>query len=145
MRRRYPTDLTDAQWGCIEPYITFANRRGRPRIHSLRRVLDAVFYVLRSGCAWRLLPRDFPPWRVVYYYWGSGNGVLRVLSSILTRSCAGACENSRGETPNPAPGDSGLPDRKDNRCRWRAARLRRRRQEGARHSKRHLLVDTEKA
>jgi transposase len=101
MRRRYPTDLTDAQWGCIEPYITFANRRGRPRIHSLRRVLDAVFYVLRSGCAWRLLPQDFPPWRVVYYYWGSGNGVLRVLSSILTRSCAGACENSRGETPNP--------------------------------------------
>jgi putative transposase len=69
MRRRYPTDLSDAEWRCIEPYIRSPNRRGRPRIHSLRRVLDAVFYVLRSGCAWRLLPREeFPPWRVVYYW-----------------------------------------------------------------------------
>src|ERR687895_2480434 len=68
MRRRYPTDLTDAEWRCIEPYIRSPNRRGRPRIHSLRRVLDAAFYLLRSGCAWRLLPRDFPPWRVVYYW-----------------------------------------------------------------------------
>ena len=47
MRRRYPTDLTDAEWKCIEPYIRSANKRGRPKIHSLRRVLDAVFYVLR--------------------------------------------------------------------------------------------------
>jgi putative transposase len=68
MRRRYPTDLSEAEWRCIEPYIRSSNRRGRPRIHSSRRVLDAVFYVLRSGCAWRLLPRDFPPWRVVYYW-----------------------------------------------------------------------------
>jgi len=68
MRRRYPTDLTDAEWRCIEPYIRSANRRGRPTIHCLRRVLDAVFYVLKSGCAWRLLPRDFPPWRSVYYW-----------------------------------------------------------------------------
>jgi len=69
MRRRYPTDLSDAEWRCIEPYIiTPANRRGRPRIYSLRRVLDAVFYVLRSGCPWRLLPFEFPPWRTVYYW-----------------------------------------------------------------------------
>jgi|SRR5215212_3015111 len=69
MRRRYPTDLSDAEWRCIEPYIiTSANRRGRPRIYSLRRVLDAVFYVLRSGCPWRLLPFEFPPWRTVYYW-----------------------------------------------------------------------------
>src|SRR5215207_10574495 len=68
MRRRYPTDLSDLEWRCIEPYVSPPNRRGRPRIHSLRRVLDAVFYVLRSGCAWRLLPREFPPWRVVYYW-----------------------------------------------------------------------------
>jgi putative transposase len=68
MRRRYPTDLSDAEWRCIEPYITATNRRGRPRIYSLRRVLDAVFYLLRSGCAWRLLPCEFPPWRTVYYW-----------------------------------------------------------------------------
>src|SRR3569623_3646931 len=68
MKRRYLTDLSDLEWRCIEPYVSPPNNRGRPRIHSLRRVLDAVFYVLRSGCAWRLLPRGFPPWRVVYYW-----------------------------------------------------------------------------
>src|SRR5215216_4570452 len=68
MKRRYPTDLSDLEWRCIEPYVSPPNRRGRPRIHSLRRVLNAVFYVLRSGCAWRLLPRGSPPWRVVYYW-----------------------------------------------------------------------------
>src|SRR5918998_6736734 len=68
MKRGYLTDLSDLEWRCIEPYVSPPNRRGRPRIHSLRRILDAVFYVLRSGCAWRLLPRGFPPWRVVYYW-----------------------------------------------------------------------------
>jgi putative transposase len=50
----------------IEPYLTSPNKRGRPKIHNLRHVLDAISYVLRSGCAWRLLPREFPPWRSVY-------------------------------------------------------------------------------
>jgi putative transposase len=68
MRRSYPTDLSSTEWECIEPYLTSPNKRGRPKIHSLRRVLDAVFYVLRSGCAWRFLPREFPPWRTVYYW-----------------------------------------------------------------------------
>ena len=68
MKRRYSTDLSDIEWRCIEPYVSPPNRRGRPRIHSLRHVLDAVFYVLRSGCAWRLLPHGFPPWRAVYYW-----------------------------------------------------------------------------
>ena len=68
MKRRYPTDLTKAEWECIEPHIPAAKERGRPRIHSSRCLLDAVFYVLRSGCAWRPLRRDFPPWRTVYHY-----------------------------------------------------------------------------
>jgi putative transposase len=68
MRKRYPTDLTDAEWECIKPHLTSPNKRGRPKIYSSRQVLDAVFYVLRSGCPWRLLPRDFPPWRTVYYW-----------------------------------------------------------------------------
>src|SRR5215208_4217663 len=68
MRRRYSTDLTDAEWECIEPHIRSPSKRGRPKIYSLRHVLDAVFYLLRSGCAWRLLPREFPPWRTVYYW-----------------------------------------------------------------------------
>jgi putative transposase len=68
MRRRYPTDLADAEWECIEPHLRSPNKRGRPKIHGSRHVLNAVFYVLRSGCAWRMLPYEFPPWRAVYYW-----------------------------------------------------------------------------
>ena len=66
--RRYPTDLTDTEWGCLEYLLPAQRASGRPRVHSPRTVLDAIFYVLRSGCPWRLLPRDFPPWRTVYHY-----------------------------------------------------------------------------
>jgi putative transposase len=83
--RRYPTDLTEAEWERIEPYLRSPNRRGRPKIYSLRHVLDAVFYVLRSGCAWRMLPRDFPPWRVVYYWFRKWriNGTWEGLNAAL--------------------------------------------------------------
>ena len=62
----YPTDLSDAEFKHIEPHLPAANHRGRPRMHGLREILNAVFYVLKSGCPWRLLPRDFPPWKTVY-------------------------------------------------------------------------------
>ena len=62
----YPTDLSDAEFRLIEPHLPAANQRGRPRIHDPREILNAVFYVLKSGCPWRLLPRDFPPWSSVY-------------------------------------------------------------------------------
>ncbi len=68
MRKPYPTDLSDDEWKYIEPHVPAPKERGRPRIHSLRDILDAIFYVLRSGCQWRLLPHDFPRWPTVYYY-----------------------------------------------------------------------------
>src|ERR687886_717261 len=68
MKKTYPTGLSDAEWACIESCLPASRVGGRPRIHSPREILDAVFYVLRSGCPWRLLPRDFPPWRTVYHY-----------------------------------------------------------------------------
>src|SRR5215212_2390811 len=64
--RRYPTDLSDDEWRCISPHLLEPAGWGRPRLHGLRTILDAVFYVLRSSCPWRLLPRDFPPWKSVY-------------------------------------------------------------------------------
>jgi putative transposase len=64
--RRYPTDVSDEEWRCICPHLPEPSGRGRPRLHGLRAILDAVFYVLKSGCPWRLLPRDFPPWKTVY-------------------------------------------------------------------------------
>jgi putative transposase len=68
MRRAHQTDLSDAEWGCIEPHVSPPNRRGRPKTHTTREILDAIFYVVRGGCTWRLLPHDFPPWKTVYHY-----------------------------------------------------------------------------
>jgi putative transposase len=68
MKRSYSTDLSDVEWGRLEPHVPAPNGRGRPRLHTTREILDAVFYVLKSGCPWRLLPRDFPPWETVYYH-----------------------------------------------------------------------------
>ncbi len=67
-RRAYQTDLSDEEWEMIEPHLPVTRASGRPRLHPLREILDAVFYVLKSGGAWRLLPHDFPPWKTVYHY-----------------------------------------------------------------------------
>jgi putative transposase len=67
-RQAYPTDLNDTEWGLIEPSLPPPSRTGRPREHSRREILKAIFYIVRSGCAWRLLPHDPPPWKTVYTY-----------------------------------------------------------------------------
>ena len=66
MRTAYPTNLSDAEWSYLEPYLPAPKTIARPKIHHTRKeVLDAIFYILKSGCAWRLLPRDFPPCKTV--------------------------------------------------------------------------------
>ena len=68
VRIPYPTDLTDEQWAILAPLIPPPRREGRPREADMREVVNAILYLLRAGCAWRLLPHEFPPWRTVYYY-----------------------------------------------------------------------------
>jgi putative transposase len=68
IRRAYQTDLSDAEWEHIEPHLPIPGAPGRPRVHPLREILNAIFYVVRSGCAWRLVPHEFPPWQTVYHY-----------------------------------------------------------------------------
>jgi putative transposase len=68
MRKPYSTDLSDDKWNYIEPHMPTPKGYGRPKIHSTREILDAIFYVLRSGCQWRLLPHDFPRWPTVHHY-----------------------------------------------------------------------------
>jgi putative transposase len=68
MRKTYQTDLSDAEWSYIEPHIPTPKAPGRPRVHTSREVLNAIFYIVRSGCAWRLLPHDFPPWKTIHHY-----------------------------------------------------------------------------
>lgn len=87
-RKSYSTDLLDAEWQQIEPLVPKPKTtRGRRREHSLREILNAIFYLLRAGCAWRMLPHDFPPWQTVYHYfrlwridgtWQNINAALRV-------------------------------------------------------------------
>jgi putative transposase len=71
MRKAYQSDLSDAEWSCLQPHLPVPEAPGRPRLHTLREVLDAIFYIVRGGCAWRLLPHDFPPWKTAYHYFRS--------------------------------------------------------------------------
>lgn len=66
--KRYPTDLTDEEWAKIEPFLPRPARRGRRRAVDLREVLNAIRYMARSGGGWRMLPKDFPPWPTVYWW-----------------------------------------------------------------------------
>ena len=70
-RRRYPTDLTDAEWQLLAPLIPAPRPGGRPAIHDRRELVNAMAYWLRAGCAWRLLAHDLPPWPTVYHYFRS--------------------------------------------------------------------------
>jgi transposase len=63
---RYGSDLSDAEWAIIAPFMPPPARTGRPREWPMREIINAIFYVLRAGCAWRLLPKDFPPMTTVY-------------------------------------------------------------------------------
>jgi putative transposase len=65
----YPSDLTDEEWAILGPLITPGRQAGHPQVLELRRVVDAVFYLLRAGCQWRALPHDFPPWAAVFYHY----------------------------------------------------------------------------
>jgi transposase len=65
---RYPTDLMDAEWALVEPHIRPAKRGGRPRTTNMREVVNAILYLLGTGCQWRALPKDFPPRSTVFEY-----------------------------------------------------------------------------
>jgi transposase len=67
-RRRYPTDLTDAEWAQVEPLLPRPAKRGRRPGVDLREILNAIRYLARAGCGWRMLPTDFGPWQTVYWW-----------------------------------------------------------------------------
>ena len=67
-RRAYPSDLTDKQWDMLRALIPLPSLEGRPATVERRELVNAILYVLRSGCPWRLLPYEFPAWGTVYYY-----------------------------------------------------------------------------
>ena len=84
-RKPYPSDLNDAEWQIIKPLIPPAKPGGRPRNTDMREVLNGIFYELRSGCAWRMLPHDLPPWQTVYHYFRQwkGDGTWEAMNQTL--------------------------------------------------------------
>ncbi len=86
--RRYPSDLTDRQWAIVEPLLPEtepAAPGGRPPLYSKREIVNAILYLTRAGCAWRMLPRDFPHWRTVYGYFADwrDDGTLDLIHDTL--------------------------------------------------------------
>lgn len=67
-RQPYPSDLTDDEWRSLEPLVPRIKLGGRPAEHARREIVNAIFYVLRSGCQWPMMPHDLPPWKTVYTY-----------------------------------------------------------------------------
>lgn len=86
-RAHYPSDVTDELWEIVAPLLARSKSIGRPNQHHLRDVLDAVNYRWQTGCSWRMLPHDFPPWTTVYTHvrnW-QRRGVLREVRAALVR------------------------------------------------------------
>ena len=105
-RQQYPSDLTDAQWEVLKPLIPAAKLGGRPRTVDLQEVLNAIFYVVRSGCTWRMVPHDLVPWGTAWYYFrrwredGTWESVHAALRSQVRRKVG------REESPGAAILDS---------------------------------------
>jgi len=100
-RRAYPTDVTDAQWQRIAScFVRPPSSRGRPRRWPEREIVNAIFYAVRGGQGWRLLPHDFPPWQTVYgYYWQWRNsGVWEQLNTALVP----VVRQQAGRNPQPS-------------------------------------------
>jgi transposase len=101
-RRGYPSDLTDAQWALIEPMLPEPNTDGRPEKHPRREVVNAILYVVRSGCPWRYLPADLPPWQTVYWYfarWEEAGVTEKLLAALRVKARVQA-----GRVPEPSAG-----------------------------------------
>ena len=105
-RLSYPTDLTDKEWSIIEPLIPPARPGGRPRSADMREVLNAIFYVLRGGIPWRMLPHDLPPWKTVYHYFRAWRieGVWEDINEVLRERVR--AQQGRDPTPSAAIIDS---------------------------------------
>ena len=86
-RKTYSTDLTEQQWEILHPLIPPPKPGGRPRQTNIREVLNAIFYLLRSGCAWRLLPHDFPPWVYTYFRKWKKDGTWKSIHDTLHNEC----------------------------------------------------------
>jgi transposase len=113
--RRYPTDLTDHQWALIEPLLSKAEPKGpggRPPRYSKREIVNAILYLTRSGCAWRMLPHDLPHWRSVYGYIASWreDGTLDRMHDTLRAEVRRHSKKRKDRTPRQPDPSGGVVD-----------------------------------
>src|SRR5665811_1071925 len=82
---RYASDTTDEEWAMIAPYMPCKNRRGRPRVTEMRTLVNSIFFIAQSGCQWRLLPKEFPPYTTVqrYFYRWRDDGTWQKINHHL--------------------------------------------------------------
>jgi putative transposase len=93
-RKSYPTDLSDKEWALLKHLVPDAKPGGRPEVYPKREILNGIFYLLRAGCSWRMLPHDLPPWRIIYHYFRQWrqDGTWQVMHDLLrgdVRAAAG--------------------------------------------------------
>src|SRR5690242_9526691 len=121
---RYPSDLTDAEWALVEPFIPPARRGGRKRTVDVREVLNGIFYVLATGCQWRALPKDLPPSSTVHDYlalWARDGTLGRLHHALFVRVRERAGKEA---SPTAAIIDSqSVKGAEEIPCGWVAARL----------------------
>jgi putative transposase len=102
LEQHYPTDLTDAQWELVAPLVPPPKPGGRPRTVAMRAVLNAILYIDRAGCQWRMLPREYPNWKTVYWYFTrwQDDGPWERLTDALRRRV----RQQLGRDPEPSAG-----------------------------------------
>ena len=100
MSTSYPSNLSDREWEYLQRYLPALSTRGRAPIHSLRSIFDAIFYVLRTGCPWRYLPTNFPPWQTVFYHFRRLR--LKGTWTLLLRALHRAERERQGRNPHPS-------------------------------------------
>jgi putative transposase len=145
MRKTYTTDLSDEEWTCLKNHLPASKLPTKMRAHALREVFDAIFYVLKSGCPWRLLPGDFPPWQTVFYHFRRFrlSGLWHRVFTILR--AAERKRNSKDPNPSAAIMDSQSIKTTAESAGWKGYEAHRNGYDAHKHvkgRKRHLLVDT---
>jgi transposase len=101
-RRGYPSDLTDAQWDLVKDLLPEPSADGRPEKHPRREIVNAILYLVRSGCPWRYLPADLPPWQTVYWYftrWEDAGVTEKLLTVLRVKA-----RIAQGREPEPSAG-----------------------------------------
>jgi putative transposase len=99
-KQAYPTDLNDTEWEIVMQYLPQEAKTGHPREHSWRVILNGIFYILRTGGSWRMMPHDLPPWKTVYHYFRLWriDGTWETLNTALRK----AVRAQQGKEPEPS-------------------------------------------